>query len=324
VSLLSRRGFGLGAAALTVLAALPRPARAQARRTLTIGYVPATLFAPVFLAVERGYVRDAGFDVAMTPIVAGADSMALLAQGQFDVAAAALSAAFYNAVNRGLDVKYVASTAYQPKRGSPSALLVREDLYDGGLRRVDGLRGKQVGWIGNSGAASAYYVARILRPAGLRLGDIEPVNVPNPDQEAALERKAIDAVFTSAPFSEEFERRKLAAFVGAPPPGIAASGAFFGPSLLHDGGRARAVIDAFRRAARDIDSGGFTAPANVAACAKYTKQPASVIAASPRYDVKPDLRIDVGTLEDMQREFIADGVLTYKDPIDEERLVARL
>src|SRR5665213_2458510 len=91
----------------TAAGAFPTAIFAQARKPLSIGYVPSTLFAPVFVAVERGYLRDAGFDANLTPIVAGADSMSLVAQGQIDVAAAALSAAFYIAVNRGLEVKYV-------------------------------------------------------------------------------------------------------------------------------------------------------------------------------------------------------------------------
>src|SRR5581483_6270911 len=174
-----------------------------------------------------------GFDATLTPVVAGADSMSLVAQGQIDVVAAALSAAFYNAVNRGLDVKYVASTGYQPRTGRPSALLIRQDLYDRGLR-VAGLRGHTFGWIGNTGAASAYYVARILRPLGIRLSEIEALNIPNPDQQAALEHKAIDALFTSAPYSDEFDQKHLAKIVASPPPGIAASGIFFGPSLLNN------------------------------------------------------------------------------------------
>jgi hypothetical protein len=35
------------------------------------------------------------------------------------------------------------------------------------------------------------------------------------------------------------------------------------------------------------------------------------------------LRIDQGTLEDMQREFVAQNILTYKQPLNEVRLVAR-
>jgi len=320
--MISRAGFLAAVAAGTAASAFPAASFAQNRRPLSVGYVPSTLFAPVFVAAERGYLREAGFDANLTPIVAGADSMALVAQGSIDVAAAALSAAFYNAVNRGLEVKFVAATGYQPRTGHPSALLIRQDLYEGGLR-INGLKGKRIGWIGNSGAASAYYVARILRPAGLRLTDIEAINVANPDQQVALERKAIDAVFTSAPFTELFAQRRLGTIVGAPPAGIAGSGIFFGPALLHDRDGASAVLTAFRKAAADLAGPGYFDPVNLEACAKYTKQPVELIRHSPRYDFKADLRIDQGTLEDMQREFLADNVLTYKQPLNEVRLVAR-
>ncbi len=319
----TRARFVAAAAAAGASAAWPRAILAQSRKPLTIGYVPSTLFAPVFVAAEKGYLRDAGFDANLSPIVAGADSMSLVAQGQIDVAAAALSAAFYNAVNRGLDVRYAASTAYQPRSGRPSALLIRQDLYEGGLR-VAGLRGKKIGWIGNTGAASAYYVARIVRPAGLHLGDFESLNIPNPEQESALDHKAVDALFTSAPFSEEFAAKHLGTIVASPPPGIAASGLFFGPALLRNHDVASAAMGAFRKAAAEIAGPGFYAPANLEACAKYTRQPVETIKASPRYDVKPDLRIDVATLEDMQREFLADKILTFAPPLEETRLVARL
>jgi NitT/TauT family transport system substrate-binding protein len=248
--------------------------------------------------------------------------MALVSQSQLDLVAGALSAAFFNAVDRGLEVKYVASTAYQPEHGRPSALEVRQDLWDDGLRRVDGLRGKKIGWIGGAGAASAYYVARILRPAGLKLADVQALNVANPDQEIALVRKAVDAVFTSAPFTELFVQKHEASVLASPPAGIAASGIFFGPSLLHDAGRARAALGALRRAAADLTGAGWYAAANIAASATYTKQPPSLIASSPRYDVPADLRIDRETALDMQREFLGDSVLAYSAPLPETRLIA--
>ena len=316
----SRRRFFAALAGSTAAVALPR--RAQARRTLTIGYVPSNLFAPLFVAAERGYLRDAGFDETLQPIIAGADSMALVAQGQIDLAGAALSAAFFNAVSRGLEVKYVASTAYQPRGAHPSALLVREDLAATGLRIAD-LKGKRIGWIGNTGAASAYYVARILRMVGLRLADIEAVNVANPDQEVALERRAVDAVFTSSPFTELFEQKKLARIAAWPPAGIAASGIFFGPSLLQDHDAATALMAALRKAAPELAGERYFSAPNLDALAKYTHEPVGLIRAAPRYDVNADLRIDLATLEDMQREFIADGILTYAAPLDEARLIAR-
>ena len=300
---------------------MPARARAQTNAPLTIGYVPSTLFAPVFVAAEKGYLHDAGFAPTLTPIVAGQDAMALVAQNQLDLVAGALSAAFFNAVARDLEIRYVASTAYQPAQGHPSALEVRQDLWDGGLRHVADLHGKKIGWIGGTGAASAYYVARILRPAGLRLGDVQGINVATLDQEVALERQAIDAVFTSAPFTELFVQKHEATILASPPPGIAASGIFFGPDLLHDAGRARSALGALRRAAADIAGAGWYAPATIAACAKYTQQPPEVIARSPRYEVLPDLRVDRETALDMQREFLGDAVLGYTVPLPETRLI---
>jgi NitT/TauT family transport system substrate-binding protein len=320
----SRPRFLAVLAAGAAASVFPAPILAQGRKPLAIGYVPSTLFAPVFVAAERGYLRDAGFDPALTPIVAGSDAMALVAQSQFDLVGAALSAAFYNAVNRGLEVRFVAATGYQPRKGYPSALLVREDLYAGGLRTPAGLRGKKIGWNGGAGAASAYYVARILRPDGLHIGDVEPINIANPDQQVALERKAIDAIFTSAPFTQLFETQRLARIIGTLPPGIAGSGVFFGPTLLHDAGAARAVMAALRKASAEVSGKGYDDPQNLAAYVKYTKQPLDVVKSSPRYDFKPDMRIDETTLEDMQREYLADGVLAYKEPLDEARLISRV
>ena len=56
---------------------------------------------------------------------------------------------------------------------------------------------------------------------------------------------------------------------------------------------------------------------------KYTKQPMEMVKAADRYDFKPDLRIDQGTLQDMQSVFVDQGILTYKTPLNEVRLVAR-
>jgi NitT/TauT family transport system substrate-binding protein len=289
---------------------------------LTIGYVPSTLFAPVFVAAERGYLHDAGFAPTLTPIVAGQDAMALVSQSQLDVAAGALSAGFFNGVQRGLEVKYVASTAYQPAKGHPSALEVRQDLWDGGLRTLRALRGKKIGWNGGAGAASAYYVARILRGAGMRLSDIEGVNVAVPDQEVALQRKAIDAIFASAPYTELFVQRHEAAIVASPPAGIAASGIFIGPTLLHDANRAKALLGALRRAVGDLAGAGWYSPASLEASAKYTQQPPEQIAHAPRYDVRTGLPVDRETLLDMQHEFLSDNILGYTTPLPESHLVA--
>jgi NitT/TauT family transport system substrate-binding protein len=320
----NRKQFLAAVAAGSAAAAAPAIVRAQSARTINVGYVPSTLFAPVFVAVERGYLKAAGITANLTPIIAGQDAMALVAQSQLDVATAGLSAAFFNAVNRGLAVKFVASTGYQPEKGHPTALMMREDLYDAGAHDAGALKGKNVGWLGNAGATSGYYVALILRKYGLGIKDINPVNIAAPDQEVALQRKAVDAMFCAAPFTALFEEKKLAKIIGNAPPGIAGTGIFFAPTLITDAGFGRAVLAAFRKGAADIVGEGYYKPENLAAMSKYINQPVDLIKSTDRYDFKPDLRIDAATLADMQTEFINQGILTYKPALPESRLIERL
>ncbi len=319
----TRRAFAQTAALATVAAALPRRTSAAELKPLQIGFVPSTLFAPLFVAVDRGYLREAGFDATLTPIVAGQDAMVLTANGQLDVVGAALSAAFFNAVDRGFEVKFVASTGYQPAKGHPSALMIRQDLWDAGQRDVQAFKGKKLGWIGGKGAASAYYVASILRRVGLGIADVEGVNIANPDLPAALSRKAIDGTFVSAPFTAKLEADHLAHFVASVKTGISGSGIFFGPKLLKDRSAAEAVLTACRRAAADIVGSGYYASDNIETYVKYTKLDAETLRKSDRYDFKADLHIDQPTVQDMQAEFLREGILNYKTPMNEVRLVAR-
>jgi len=321
-SLVGRGFFLAGLGALTTLAT-SLDAAAATQRTLQVGFVPSTLFAPLFVAQDRGYLSAAGVASELTPIVAGQDALALLATGRLDFIAAGLSAAFFNGVARGLDVRLVASTGYQPRHGHPSALMVRRDLYDAGLRDVRDLRGKKIAFNGGAGATSAYYVARILRGAGLHLRDVETLNINVPDQGLAFERKAIDAAFTSAPSTQAFDERKLARILAGPPAGISGTGIFFGPALLGDPKNAAAVLDAIRRGAADIAGKGYFAARNLAACASYTQQSVDLVRRSDRYDFAKDLRVDQATLLDMQREFLEQSILTYAQPLEAHRLVAR-
>ena len=187
----------------------------------------------------------------------------------------------------------------------------------------------------------------ILRPSGLRLTDIEPVNVANPDQEVALDRKAIDAVFTSAPFTELLEQKHLGKIVASPPHGIAGSGIFFGPSLLHNHEAASAVMTALRRAGAEIAGNGFYDPANLESYAKapHRKRPGQkgyIEARLSPLQLQPgEYLLSIGLLANIpcnwefyeyhhfgyditvQREFLADNILKYTPPLNEVRLVAR-
>ena len=65
---------------------------------LTIGYVPILIYAPFYIAKEKGYFQEAGLDATLEPLAGGADMLIQTAAGNFDVGAGGIGAAVFNAV----------------------------------------------------------------------------------------------------------------------------------------------------------------------------------------------------------------------------------
>ena len=242
--------------------------------------------------------RAAGFNATLSPIVAGQDAMALVAQGQMDVATAGLSAAFFNAVNRGLDVKFVASTGYQPATGHPTALMMRQDLYDAGAHDAEALRGKT-----HRLARQRRRDRGLLRRADLAQVPADDEGHPGRQRRRARPRSRARAqsrrrdLLLRRRSPRCSPKRSWPQIVGTVPPGVAGTGIFFGPSLLDERGRRqRLYCGAFRRGAADVAGSGYLPPENLAAMSKYVGQPVDLIKTTDRYDFKPDLRIDQATL----------------------------
>jgi ABC-type nitrate/sulfonate/bicarbonate transport system substrate-binding protein len=242
-----------------------------------------------------------------------------LANAGLDAAAGGLSAAFFNAVHRGLRVKMAASMTYIPQRGHPTALMVRTDLYERGLRTPQELRGHRIGLLGGLGTASSFYVGRMIRP--LTFADVELIALNGGDQGVALARKSIAAAFAWNPFTQAFERKGIARAIALPAPGESTGALLFGERLLARPAAARAVFAAIGRAVADVSGPGYYEASNLAAYSKYIGLPAGVLAKDDRYDFKTGLPIDRTTLDAMQRLFIEERTLAYKTPVSDAQLV---
>src|SRR5688572_27935181 len=73
-----------------------------------LSYVPMMIFAPLFVANERGYFREEGIEVELSPVQGGSDSVVQLAAGNFDVAVGGAGAGLFNAAQRGVKFTIVA------------------------------------------------------------------------------------------------------------------------------------------------------------------------------------------------------------------------
>ena len=288
-------------------------------------HAPSTLFAPLYVALEKGYFDEQGIDLQLDRVAAGQDAMAVVANGQLDMVAAGFSAATFNAVDRGLDLRVVASMGAQPKQGYPSALMVRKDLLDSGaVKTLQDLKGKKVALSGGVGATGSYWIATKLQTVGMTLKDIDVVNMGFPDMVAAFQTKAIDAAFPPAPFTTEIKQANTADFFGGEiEPGASAVGITYGGQFIKNRPDvARRVMVAMVKAARDIQGQGYYAPENLAAYAKYTGTPIDTLKSMDAYGFNPDLTPDSRTLLNMEDIFLKEGgVLNFTQPIPADKFI---
>ncbi len=292
--------------------------------TVRVAHVPSTLFAPLYVAVEKGYLDEQGLKARLEQVTAGQDAMALAAQGQLDAVVGGFAAATFNAIERGLDLRVVGSMGAQPQSGFPSALMVRQDLLDSRqVQSIADLKGKKIAIAGGMGSTGSYWVANKLREGNLGLRDVDVVNMPFPDMVTGFKANAIDAAFPPAPFTTEILNDRSADLFGGPiRPGAAAVGMVYGPAFRRDRDAvAQRFFTALVRGARDLQGDGYYSDANLQIFAKYTNLPVERLRQIDAYGFDPDMKPDTETLLDMQRVFFDAGILTYSPPLTADKIV---
>lgn len=304
--------------------ATPKPA-ASGLVQLKVAHAPSTLFAPLYVAIDKGYMKDQGIDVNLTRVTAGQDAQAFLANGQLDASVAGMSAATFNAINQGLDVRIVGSMGVAPQNAAPSALMVRTDLLDSGaVKSLADLKGKKIAASGGVGATGSFYLAQSLAKANLKLGDVEVVNMGFPDMVAAFKSKAIDAGIPPAPFTTQILNdgsAKIPDF-GHLTPGVSGTGTIYGQHLLRqDRATGEKFFNALVRGAADVQGDKARSPENLDILSKATKLPADTLKTMALYNFKPDLAPDTATYDNMQKVFIQAGVLKFSAPLPADKVV---
>lgn len=263
-------------------------------------------------------------------IQAGQDAMVFLANGQLDFVLAGYSAALFNAVGRGMDVKVIAPMGIQPKGapgmpqrvvGDPSPLMVRTDLVKSGeVKSIKDLKGKKIASTGGNGATGSYLAARRLEKVGLTLADVEIVNVAVQDQEAALINKAVDAAIMNEPYSSKTVADGAGVVVD---PGVLggtnASGLLTSGTMLKD--KNDVVVrftTALMKAARDLQGENFKSDEHIKAFEKYTKMKPEQLKSVVPYDFDPNFNIEIPKqdLASLQEIMTKAGILKLKSPVD--------
>src|SRR5262249_22169909 len=121
------------AAAAVLLGLLVPPAQAEPEK-VTGGIVRAIAPAAVSVGVGQGDFAQEGIAIDVADIRSALDTIGPLATGQLDVSMGAATAGFFNAANKGFDLRVIAAMGIQGPVMSTQPL-VRKDLWDAGTIR---------------------------------------------------------------------------------------------------------------------------------------------------------------------------------------------
>ena len=262
---------------MTILASAPYPTVAVAATPdeVKIALTPTLAFAPVYIAIDKGYFRDERIEPVIESTPLATDSVSMTANGQSDIGATATGVSLFNAGYRGLDFKIVASMAVHPPPTTLTPLLIRKDLWDSGkVRSIKDLKGRPIS-TNAPGASIEYKLTLMLHKDGMQLADVRLIAIGLPETLVALQNKAVDAAILGEPFSTEAQLRGLAVLDA---PDSAAAIGDLGTALVFNGtfikqhrDTAIRTLRALMRASRDLQLDNWKSPENIAILAKRFK-----------------------------------------------------
>lgn len=302
----------------------PEPTKAAAPDKVTVAYVAITNFAPLYVAVERGFMQEQNIEVTPQKVTTAANALPFLATGQYDVGGVGMAAASFNGFNKGLDFRIVASAAIQPLKNGPTVILVRKDLKDAGkVKTVADLKGMKVGIAGAAGSTGAYFVAKALRDVGLTFKDITAVNLANPDLVLGMKQGSIDAALVGPPYSDQIIKDGTGVLLAqdVAPGAMTTVWMYSGKFIKERPEVAKRFMLALVKGARAMQGAKYLDPENIKAYIKYTPSTEAAIKAGTPPFIDPDLKIYLDSVKNLEEVFRAEGWTDYTTVIPTDKMI---
>ena len=296
---------------------------AVAAEKVKAAYVAIMNFAPLYVAIERGFMKEQNIEVEMQKVASGTEAMAFLAQGSLDAGGIGIGASTFNAFNKGFDLRIVGSAAVQPSKDGPTIIIVRKDLKESGqVKSVADLKGRKVALAGGPGTTGAYFTARALKEAGLTVKDIEIVNLANPDMPLAIEKSSVDAALVGPPYSDQI----LAGGKGVLLAKDMAPGAmttvfmYSGKFIKERPDTARRFMIALVQGSRAMQGSKYLDPANMKGYLRYVTSTEQAIRKGTPQVYDPDLKVYIDSVKNMEEIFRWAGWTNYTTEIPQEKM----
>lgn len=288
-------------------------------------------FAPALLADYFGEFEKENLDVTLQNVPSN-EGTVMVSQNQAQLKIAGMSAAFYNAVDSGVDVVWLANV-HQNSAESQEGVWMRNSFYDDkGNIIPEKLKGAKIAaGSGGIGSPSAYAINAFLEDNGASLADIESPALGGSDILAAIQGGSLDGGYVLTPQWLQLEDESVATYAGMyggfDGQGFSASAYEMSQKFIKDKPDvAAAMMRAIARTVATYLQGDYHAdPKVLAALAEVTSSPADSIASAPPLVFNPNFPINGTMIEDIQEMWIqySPDTLAFDTPIPLEKLTDR-
>ncbi|ODM70969.1 ABC transporter substrate-binding protein [Bradyrhizobium elkanii] len=284
-------------------------ARADDLLKAKIGVLRLSSSAPVFIAQDKGYFRDAGLDVELKFFDAAQPIAVATASGDVDFGITAVTAGLYNLAGKGT-LKVIGGMSRE-KAGYPLiGYFASNNAYASGLKTPKDLAGKRVA-VTQVGSSFHYSLGLLADKYGFKLSDVKVVPLQSlSNAAAALKGETVDAALlpvSTARTLMDSNGAKLLGWVGDETPWQLGA-IFASPKALTNAPLVTRLLTALTRADHEYHDVILTAikdgvaPINdktkplLEIIAKYTNLPVAQVVGNCAY-IDPDGKLDVKNLD---------------------------
>jgi NitT/TauT family transport system substrate-binding protein len=280
-------------------------ARADDVLKAKIGVLRLSSSAPVFIAQEKGYFREAGLDVELKFFDAAQPIAVATTSGDVDFGITAFTAGLYNLAGKGT-LKVIGGMSRE-KAGYPLiGYFASNNAYAAGLKTPKDLAGKRVA-VTQVGSSFHYSLGLLADKYGFKLSEVKVLPMQSlSNAAAALKGETVDAallpVSTARPLMES-GGAKFLGWVGDETPWQLGA-VFASPKTLTNGALVTKLLGALVRADREYHDVVLSAVKDGKAdinektkplldiIAKYTNLPIEQVVGNCAY-IDPDGKLDV-------------------------------
>ena len=290
--------------ALMALAASPDASADEALKA-KVGVLRLSSSAPVFIAQDKGYFREAGLDIELKFFDAAQPIAVATTSGDIDFGITAFTAGLYNLAGKGT-LKVIGGMSRE-KAGYPLiGYFASNNAYAAGLKTPKDLAGKRIA-VTQTGSSFHYSLGLLADKYGFKLADVKVLPLQSlSNAAAALKGETVDAALlpvSTARTLMDADGAKLLGWVGDETPWQLGA-VFASAKTLANKPLVTKLLGALARADREYHDvilaavAGGKAPINdttkplLEIIAKYTNLPVEQVVGNCAY-IDPDGKLDV-------------------------------